>query len=230
MAGRDRPEPTKERWNVMQSNVLLDDAPEDIQQLARDWPLWQRFSLPPAPVIVIVGAYQGKAMDFMGRLFRDYNRIVGFEPQEWAYMAARERLDRRRQMWLMNAGLGPEHIDNAQMGEWHTDAASFVNTGPGTREQGTGTIAEADTALRAMNLSHIDLMIMNIEGGEYTLLPHLRETHWLERIDRLAVQWHLNLPGVPRDAMESELERLGERYELEYDNRPTWTYHVKVTA
>lgn len=214
----------------MQSNVLLDDAPEDIQQLARDWPLWQRFSLPPKPVIVIVGAYQGKAMDLMGRLFPDYSRIVGFEPQEWAYLAARDRLDRRRQIWLMPAGLGPETIEHAQMGEWHTDAASFVNTGPGTREQGTGKIAEADTALRAMLLSHIDLMIMNIEGGEYALLPHLRETHWLERIDRLAVQWHLNLPGVPLDAMESELGRLGELYTLEYDNRPTWTYHVKVTA
>lgn len=214
---------------VMQSNVVLDDAPEDIQQLARDWPLWQRFDLPPAPVIVIVGAYQGKAMDLMGRLFPGYTRIVGFEPQEWAYVAARERLDWRRQMWLMPAGLGPETNNHAPMGEWHTDAASFVNTGPGTREQGTGSIVEADTALRAMNLSHVDLMIMNIEGGEYALLPHLRETHWLERIDRLAVQWHLNLPGVPQNAMAAELERLSERYTLEYDNRPTWTYHV-VTA
>lgn len=210
----------------MQSNVVLDDAPEDIQQLARDWPLWQRFSLPPEPVIVIVGAYQGKAMDLLGRIFPDYNRIVGFEPQEWAYAAARERLDRRRQMWLMPAGLGPETIEHAAMGEWHTDAASFVNTGPGTREQGTGTIAEADTALRAMNLSHVDLMIMNIEGGEYALIPHLRETHWLERIDRLAVQWHLNLPGVPQDAMEAELARLQAHYHLEHDERPTWTYHL----
>jgi hypothetical protein len=215
----------------MQTDELvasLRNAPEDVQQLVRDWPLCTHFDLPPAPTIVVVGAYKGRAMDLLAHMFPTYAKIVGFEPQLWAAAEAGDRIGYRRDMWIHGVGLGAETNLHVPMGEWHTDAASFVNTGPGTRESGEGIILEADAGLQMADLDHIDLMVMNIEGGEYELLPHLQHSGWLRKIDRLAVQWHLyGDVAIAERVMDTSIGMLLAYYDLVVDDRPTWTYFVK---
>lgn len=208
--------------------VDLANAPDDLKQLVVDWPLCQRFDLPLGATIVIVGAYKGRAMDLLAHMHPQYAKIVGFEPQLWAAQEAGERIQNRRAMWVHGVGLGMKTEFGLPMGEWHTDAASFVNTGPGTREQGHGVIMEADAALAMAEVEHIDLMVMNIEGGEYDLIQHLQAKGWLTKIDRLAVQWHLyGDTAVAEKIMDGMIRGLGAYYDLDLDERPTWTYHVK---
>jgi len=215
---------------VLYRELGVGNAPDDLKQLVIDWPLVQHFDLPLGATIVVVGAYKGRAMDLLAHMFPQYDKIVGFEPQLWAAQEAGERVQNRRAMWIHGVGLGAETNFNVPMGEWHTDAASFVNTGPGTREAGVGIIMEADAGLRMAELGDgiIDLMVMNIEGGEYDLIPHLQRMGWLHRIDRLAVQWHLyGDAAVAEQMMDSTIAHLGAYYELAVDERPTWTYFTK---
>lgn len=203
---------------------------QDVIELIERWHLIKEFKLPEEANVIVVGAYKGLAMEALMELYPNIN-LAGFEPQPWAYEEAQTRLRDYYKAIVYNIGLG---VENAllDMGEWHTDAASFVNTGPGSREQGTGYIGEADNLLKMVGFDHIDLMIMNIEGYEYQLLPYLRKIGWLNRIDRLAVQWHMGLgndPKFERD-IDNEIFDLYEKdlFTLLIDERPAWSYHVKA--
>lgn len=210
--------------------VDIGNAADDLNQLVIDWPLCTYFDLPLNATIVVVGAYKGRAMDLLAHMFPQYAKIVGYEPQIWAAEEAGQRVGSRRAMWIHAVGLGAETNFHVPMGEWHTDAASFVHTGPGTREQGEGIIMEADAGLQMADLDHIDLMVMNIEGGEYDLIPQLRKTGWIQRIDRLAVQWHLyGDAAFAERTMDREIAALHDVYDLDVDQRPTWTYFTKRT-
>jgi FkbM family methyltransferase len=59
------------------------------------------------------------------------------------------------------------------------------------------------------NISRVDLVKMNIEGGEYDLLPALIEVGLIERIARLQVQFHLFDPALiaRRDAIRAQLQQ-----------------------
>jgi len=49
---------------------------------------------------------------------------------------------------------------------------------------------DAATFLRDGHFSHIDLMKINIEGGEFQLVPHLVQEGWIDTIANLQIQFH----------------------------------------
>lgn len=58
-----------------------------------------------------------------------------------------------------------------------------------------------------MDIPHIDLAKINIEGGEYDLLPALADQGALCRIRRLLIQFHLFQPDfiAKRDVIRDKL-------------------------
>jgi FkbM family methyltransferase len=68
----------------------------------------------------------------------------------------------------------------------------------------------------------IDLMKINIEGGEYELLEHLLSTGWSRRIRNIQVQFHEDV--IPRAArrMERIQSRLAKTHRLTYQERFIW--------
>ena len=203
---------------------------EELKGLIQRWPLVKHISLPPDSIILVVGSYTGLGMELLNEMFSP-SRIIGFDPQRWALDEATIRLQARNyhNFTLFNFGLGFENA-TYPMGEWHTDACSFINVGEGSRQQGTGSIRDANEVLRILKLPLIDLMVMNIEGFEFTLLPYLKATGWIDKIDRLAVQWHLGLGDEPKsyDDIADCIDRLEEYgMRLEYDERPAWTLSVR---
>lgn len=202
----------------------------DVAALIADWPLCQLFRLQPSDHAVVVGAYEGKLMQALLELYPGI-QITGFEPQPWAFNKAWRRLLETyggENGWRLEPyGLGTESRDGVPMGEFETDAASFVNVGPGSRQQGAGDLLEATKALSQS--WPIDLMVMNIEGYEFQLIEYLAQQDLLKHIKRLAVQWHLGLAGAGVDADRGRMDDLiallhfhGHR--LVYDERPSWTY------
>lgn len=224
----------------------LQAAPADLQELVENWPLCLDFGLPAGATAVVVGAYQGKVMELLCRLY-PVAKVVGYEPQPWAYTSCLKRLTGWRTTWdggyplLFPFGLATTDLRDVDMGEYHTDAASLVNVD--AREKGLGNFMDAAQALRRLFFyvkevpsedDRIDLMVMNIEGYEFALLPYLRKTGWLARIDRLAVQWHLfpdlEVEGRPltEAVMSDEIALLAyDGFRLVHDRRPAWTYHER---
>ncbi|MEM9584992.1 MAG: FkbM family methyltransferase [Pseudomonadota bacterium] len=94
------------------------------------------------------------------------------------------------------------------------DASSaFVADGTGK----TGRVADVGAFLDDFAPERIHLMKVNIEGGEYDLLPALAASGHLHRIDVLQVQFHLYGEEfiAKRDAIIEELKKT---------HCPAWTY------
>lgn len=168
---------------------------------AVDWP-----DLPPGATVIDVGGYTGRWALQMADRYQP--RLFVFEPQPWAAAVCTEALGGRAT--VLPYGLG-DRTDRMLMGAWETDGASLVKPGAQWVE-----IREIRQAFRALKIKTIDLMLMNIEGYEYTLLPHMFDRGIRPR--RLLVQWHpftLEMQETGR-AIDALRTRLGYRVLWDY--------------
>lgn len=199
---------------------------DECKALQERWQLADAFSLPSDSTVVIVGAYKGLAMELIDELYHP-KYLIGYEPQDWAAAEATARIALRANCQIISNGLwaGVPEKRIVPMGEWHTDACSFINTGPNSRQQGQGVVVDGDYALRITGLPSFDLVIMNIEGYEFELIPYLMDKGWLPKFQRLAVQFHLGFGND--DDYAGLIERISETHSLRIDDRPSWVYWEK---
>lgn len=191
----------------------------DLEQLYSEWSLSEALDPITRPTIVVAGAYQGKVMRLMAEMFPDYEQIIGFEPQRWAYARAVDNTKGHRNMILHNKGLYAGRGNHTlNMGEWGTDACSLLTE---DRDNGTGIFQDAAIALEGLD---IDLFVMNMEGYEYHLLPYLISTGMLDHIDQLAVQFHTK---YVTDDIGTTLATLDKVFTRAADHSPSWLYWVR---
>lgn len=202
-------------------------ADPDIHELAELWPLVTLLDLPDAANIVVAGAYEGRAMELLAVAYPNYGRLVGFDPQVDALIAAALRLRRYPNVTLEPYGLGIEDATLA-MGEHGSHFAGFIprdaENSRTAAAAAPGDLREATLALTNAGLARIDLMLLNVEGYEFLLLPHLLRAGWFAHgaINRLALQLHW---GVGYDetfaGIAAELEITHKRV---FDELPNWGY------
>ncbi len=94
------------------------------------------------------------------------------------------------------------------------DASSAVREG---EKSITGRRVEAGAYLQSIRVEHADLMKVNIEGGEYDILPHLAKLDWLKRIKTIQVQFH-DL------SLTSDKDRENIRGDLAQSHGEDWCY------
>jgi FkbM family methyltransferase len=146
------------------------DRPWDVRAL--DWPLTKK------SVVVEVGGYTGRwALQIAERYGP---RLFVFEPQGWAADVCKAVLGERARVYDYALG---DRDGTAPMGGFGTDGCSFAKEG-GPR----GPMREIGAVFQELGITAIDLMLINIEGYEYELLPHMLEQGVYP--DRLMVQWH----------------------------------------
>jgi FkbM family methyltransferase len=164
---------------------------------ALDWPLTKEST------VVEVGGYCGRwALQIAERYGP---RLFVFEPQIWAADVCRAVL--ADSATVLNYGLGDKDCV-LPMGQWETDGCSFVNvTGP---QANFGEIREIEDAFMELHIATPDLMLMNIEGYEYTLIPYMLSVGI--RPKRLMVQCH------------------GDMIDRIDGYRMLWTYGMVLTA
>lgn len=201
---------------------------EDTEALLERQPMLGQLDLPENSRILVIGSYQGLTMELLDELYHPES-IYGFDPQIWACDRARIRLKDRPNCHIMEYGLG-RYNTTLPMGEWGTDACSFINVD--SREKGIGHIWNAHDVLKIYyKTGNINLVLMNCEGYEFVLLPYLEEKGWLDRFDKMIIQWHLGIGKEPKTDMdiEEETDRLARHgLYIESDERPAWIYLVKT--
>lgn len=200
---------------------------EDTFALLNRWPMATEFNLPPDSEVVVIGSYKGITMELLDDLWHP-KHITGFDPQIWACDAARIRLKGRDNCEVIEYALG-RYNTTLKMGEWHTDACSFLLD---SREMSMGHIWDVHQVF-SHRYEHIDLLVMNVEGYEFILLPYMEEKGWLHKIDRLAIQWHLGLGNDPKtdNDVADQIDSIGENgLKLVIDERPNWTYHERTVS
>jgi cell wall assembly regulator SMI1 len=70
-------------------------------------------------------------------------------------------------------------------------------------------------------IRHIDLMKVNIEGGEYDLLEHVIATGLIHRVENIQVQFHDFFPDAVR-RMAKIHDELTKTHYLTYQYRFVW--------
>lgn len=192
------------------------------------------------PTIAIAGAYQGKLCQLFLELYNP-TLVTGFEPARWAYLAAKERLAPypAHQVHLHPFGIGDHTEANLPMGDFNTDAQSFMPSSLNVREQGTGTLLAAEPCLKlasppsqktptALYPPPIDLLVINMEGYEYVLLPHLLSSPLgqlsllTQYVSSVAIQFHTHYQPSSL-SHQLILSLLDEQYPHSvHDYLPSW--------
>ena len=171
---------------------------------ALDWPLTAD------SVVVEVGGYTGRWALQIAERYAPH--LYVFEPQPWAAQVCRAVLGDRATVLALALGTasGARYV-----GGWETDGCSLMKEPDGYEV----AMAEIGGAFHSLGIDHIDLMLMNIEGYEYLLLPHMLDQGIVPQ--RLMVQLHP--PGPYSDA-----ELFACLTEFKYT--VAWTYGIVLTA
>lgn len=154
-------------------------------------------------VVIDVGGHKGLwASRILSRMGPSAKLYV-FEPVREFYEAAKEILKDPR-VELMPLALS-DHDEitsiaiNGDRSSLHSDAA-----GPSTHSEEIETM-DAETFF--LGLGEVELISINIEGHEFTLLPHMIDTGIIKQCKNVQVQFHDCYPGSysARDAIRKAL-------------------------
>jgi FkbM family methyltransferase len=177
--------------------------------------------LPSAAVVLDVGAYEGAwSMRLLDRtaLRQPHDvRIHAFEPEPSAIERCRRTIADEPRIELHPFGLaGRRRYEKLTVGGPGSSIYSDPHSGRAF-ESVEIELQDVADVLDAMDVDCIDLIKINIEGGEYELLDRLHETGWLRRIDMIIVQFHEFAPDAYRS-------RRRNRRQLAETHRCTWNY------
>ena len=161
--------------------------------------------------VLDLGGYHG---DWTAEIVARYGaKTYVFEPIAQFHHGICERFAGDARITPCPFGLGARDEELAM--ELSADGTgAFVN---GSARE-TVRIVEVGGFLAANGIDVVDLMKVNIEGGEFELLEHLATTGDIGRVRRLQVQFHDFVPDAVR-----RHARLVEA--LSRTHRRTWSYH-----
>lgn len=152
---------------------------------------WDRksveFPLNENSIVFDIGAYKGR---WSIEIIKRYNcRLYAFEPQAWAHEVCRQALELYPRAHVFRHGLGVES-GVFPMEEYETDGATFM-VGRSERDQsGVGELVEIGSFLAKKRIRRIDLCMMNIEGYEYALIPHMLDLGIFDHMTYFMCQFH----------------------------------------
>jgi FkbM family methyltransferase len=136
-------------------------------------------------IVFDVGGYEGEWTSRMIAKYPGY-RYYAFEPAPRAFEVMRKRLSELENVNLYNFGLGVTS-GKFRLYDAQRDAATFVPIG------GVGIDAEIRNIgdfMESESVECVDLMSVNIEGGEFELLPYLIGSRLIQKVRRFMIQWH----------------------------------------
>ncbi len=163
-------------------------------------------------VVFDVGAYHGDWSEEIARRYAP--TIYAFEPDPMSFPELAARFAGRPRMTSLQYGLGAATA-TAQMSLAGVGSSTFGHDAAfGTQ---TVEIRDVVSVLAELRLDAVDLMKVNIEGGEYDLFDRLIETDRLRHIRQVLVQFHEWHPKAYR-------RRRTIRRALARTHREVWCY------
>lgn len=166
-------------------------------------------------VVFDVGGYVG---DFAHKINEKYGcKVYIFEPHPAFYKTCIERFANNDNVTPLNYGLSD--IDGEFPLIDSVDGSSFLNPDLINTEKGISCkLKEILNVMVELEINEIDLMKINIEGGEFPLLLHLAKQNSLNVVKEYQVQFHNFIKdSIPmRDSIVESLSKTHKR---------TWCYY-----
>ena len=140
--------------------------------------------------------------------------IYVFEPVQKYCNSIRERFQHHKNVKVFDFGLGSK---NKSIDIDLNDLHSSEFTASDKRKLISCEIVNVLNFLEQKNIKHIDLIKLNIEGGEYDLLEKLISSGFIRNIKNLQIQFH-NYGQWSIDARARMREQLAKTH------KSTWSY------
>lgn len=178
------------------------------------------YNLNENSIVFDLGGYQGQ---WSSDIFSKYSCTVFiFEPFEKYSENIKQRFQSNNRIKTFPFGLAEKNkieklsilADGSSMFRAGTDAAEIK-------------LVEAKEFIQQNNILKIDLMKINIEGGEYDLLNHLIATDLVKNIQNIQVQFHDVFPDAEARMKDIQNE-LSKTHLLTYQYKFMWENWQKL--
>lgn len=182
------------------------------------------YDLNSESIAVDLGGYVG---DWSAQIADRYgSRILVFEPVRSYFEGIEQRFRDRDNIEVFNIGLGAKneeldiHVNEDRSSIFGNPSSSWHHLNedtPGERIR----LQEAVGFFREHDIQRIDVLKINIEGGEYDLLTHLLDEGWVENIVNIQVQFHDFVPRA-KARMRAIQERLAQTHRTTFQFEFVW--------
>jgi FkbM family methyltransferase len=178
------------------------------------------YPLTPGSYVLDMGGYEGQwASDIYAR---HRCRISVFEPVHDYAEKIRRRFVHNDDIEVFEFGLGESN---------RTEVIYIRGAGSSAygkkAEETTMRLVDVKKWFDEHNVSHVDLMKINIEGGEFELLERMIECGLVGRVRDIQVQFH-NIAAESTRRMKAIQSRLAETHDPTYQYKFVWeNWHRK---
>jgi len=171
------------------------------------------YDLNESSVVFDIGAYKG---EFAKKIHKKYgSKIYCFEPIK---KFCRIIESRNRDFRVYNFGLGGS--TRSQEIYMMDNATSIFNYAE-VHKYTTIQIMDIEEVIRSLDINHVDLMKINIEGAEYELLNRIIEKDIVSKISNIQIQFHLFVDNAISER-EKIQEKLQKTHKLTYNYDFIW--------
>ena len=142
-------------------------------------------------IVFDMGGYEGQ---WASDMYAKYNcQVFVFEPFPKFAAEIRNRFAKNNHIKVFEFGLGGQD-EKIKIFSNDDRTSTFVKEGNSTEIE----IRKATPFIHSTKVPKIDLMKINIEGGEYDLIEELIKENTISSIDNLQVQFHDFVPNAKK--------------------------------
>lgn len=165
-------------------------------------------------LVLDLGGYKG---DFTYGITNKYNcKVMVFEPVPEFANAIKERFITNNKVDVYTLGL--EDTDSIEKITMEGDGSSSFRLGQG--EIVEVFYYDVEKFFGEKGLKHVDLMKINIEGGEYNLLEKMISSDLITRVDNIQIQFH-NIKEIDsKKRMRAIIKELSKTHFCTWKYRP----------
>lgn len=176
------------------------------------------YDLKPDSIVIDIGGYKGDWAEAIISKYKCY--IYIFEPVRSFYEYIYDRFSDNNKVFIYKFGLGPR-TETVDIGVNNDASSLFIET------SNIEKISIMACEIFLDKMPNIDLIKINIEGGEYDLLNHLIKKDLISRLRNIQVQFHTFVPDCvdKRQAIRCELSKT---HKLTYNYDFVWENWEKV--
>ena len=200
----------KDTFTLAYSKWIKDEGDEKLRL---------NYDLNSSSIVFDLGGYKG---EFSRNIYNKYGSIIYiFEPVKEFYEIIKEKFNSHDKIHAFDYGLSDkdESIDINISND-----ASSIHKQDGIKE--TINLKSITNFIKENNIQKIHLFKINIEGGEYEILPEIIKSGFVKNIENLQIQFHDFIPNSI-EKRNYIREQLSKTHKLTYDYYFIWENWTK---